>query len=171
VQHDSNRYEAEDMATGGYTPVDITPAETASGARAVICKQETGCTLSTKTHQSDGLYDIAVQYFDLRTGVSHYSLQVNDRVIATWASDDTLPPAVVRSQMDGQTSTRFTARSIELHHGDTLKLVGIPDTQVHLAASEDPAGGTLNGDAQSERRELAPVDYIELGPAGPITPQ
>jgi alpha-glucuronidase len=100
---------------------------------------------------------------------------VNGREVARWAADDILPPAVVRVQMDGQTSTRYTAHGVALKPGDMLELRGIPDLRGEAdtpGASRDPgayASGTRNDSMQ--RGEPAPVDYLEIGPDGPITPQ
>lgn len=170
VGHDSNRIEAESMQAVGYTPVDITPVETASGGRAMVCRIAAGCTLSTTLSKPAGTYDLAVQYFDLRTGVSHFELRLNGRQIAAFAADDTLPPAVVRPLLDGQTSTRYTIRDVALKPGDTLELHGAPDLTVHTATGQDTAS-QAPGQQVGEMRELAPVDYIELGPSGPTTPQ
>lgn len=38
VGHHPGRIEPETMTASGYTPVDITPWETASGGKAVVCK-------------------------------------------------------------------------------------------------------------------------------------
>jgi len=128
------------MEADGYAPVDATPWETASGGKAVACGKS-ACTLTTKVAGASGRYSVAVQYFDLRTGVSRYELLVNGKTVAEWKADDVLPPAVVDRRLDGHTSTRFTLPEVELHTGDTLLLRGTPD------------GG-----------EAAPVDYIELTP-------
>ncbi len=148
VGHDPNRIEAEDMKAVGYVVADVTPWETASGGKAVVCHGPGVCTLSTILKKPAGKYDIAVQYFDMWDGISHYDLLVNGKSIVTWAADDTLPPAQPDPNLDGQDSTRFTAHDVALRPGDTLELRGSPDL-----------------------RELAPVDYIEIGPGGPITPQ
>jgi alpha-glucuronidase len=140
VGHDPYRVEAESMATDGYTAVEATPWETASNGKAVVCRQST-CTLTTHFTGANGPHSIAVQYFDLRTGVSKYELLLNGKSIAMWRADATLPPATVDSKLDGSTSTRFTLPRIELHPGDTIVLRGTPD------------GG-----------EAAPVDYLELTP-------
>jgi alpha-glucuronidase len=142
VGHHPGRIEAEAMTSDGYEAVDIKPWETASGGKAVVCPRAEGCSLST-TVKEDGRYRIAVQYFDLRTGASHFELLVNGKTVGSWVADDVLPPAVVRRELDGQTSTRFTTPEVELHRGDTLTLQGRPD------------GG-----------EAAPVDYLELMPVG-----
>jgi alpha-glucuronidase len=141
VGHHLNRIEAEAMTSTGYSVTDVHPWETASGGKAVICKGLEPCILTTKLDFPAGEYDIAVQYFDLRGGVSHYDLLLNDNSIAHWAADDTLPPAVNDRNLDGHTSTRFTAHAVSIAPGDMLTLRGTPE-----------------GD------EAAPVDYIEITP-------
>lgn len=148
VGHHPNRIEAEDMKAVGYTTVDVAPWETASGDKAVECREASGCTLTTMLEKPAGTYDVAVQYFDLWKGVSAYTLSVNGAMVARWKSDDTLPPAQPDAHLDGQDSTRFTAHHVALKPGDVLELRGVPDL-----------------------REFAPVDYVEIGPVGPITPQ
>jgi alpha-glucuronidase len=152
VGHDPYRIEAEDMKAVGYVPVDVHPWETASGGKAVVCLRAEKCALTTKLDKPMGEYDIAVQYYDLWGGVSHYDLLVNGKSVAKWAADDTLPPAQPDRNLDGQDSTRFTVRGVLLQPRDTLELLGTPDQQ-------------------SDLPELAPVDYIEIGPNGSITPQ
>ena len=139
VDHAPNRIEAESMTAEGYTSVDVTPSETASDGKAMICKGASTCTLSTTIQQPAGRYRIAVQYFDLRDGVSHFNLLLNDRSIAQWDADDVLPPAVNDPHLDGHTSTRFTTGPVTIKPGDKLLLQGMPSS-----------------------KEPAPVDYIEL---------
>jgi len=174
VDHDANRIEAETMTTGGYEVADISPWETASGGKAVVCKTATGCTLTTTFIKPAGRYDVAIQYFDLRTGVSRYELLVNGKEVAAWAADDILPPALVRPVMDGQTSTRYTAHNIVLAAGDTLELRGLPDLTIAGNAAnrpQDPAALVPSRPQRPLLRELAPVDYLEIGPNSLITPQ
>ncbi|GAC1414760.1 MAG: hypothetical protein NVSMB62_01190 [Acidobacteriaceae bacterium] len=173
VGHDPNRIEAESMRSVGYTPVEPTPWETTSGGKAMICQESAGCTLTATIDKPPGKYDVAVQYFDLRTGVSHFTLSVNGREAAAWAADDSLPPAVVRPRLDGQTSTRYTVHGVSLKPGDMLELRGVPDLTTRgnpLSRTLDPAGRNLDL-RQTDSRELAPIDYIEIGPNGLITPQ
>ena len=139
VGHFPGRIEAESMQSDGYTIVDATPWETASNGKAVECNRSAPCTLTAKLDQPAGTYNIAVQYFDLRTGTSQYDLLLNDKLIAHWTADAILPPAVVDKRLDGSTSTRFTVQGISLKPSDTLVLRGTP-----------------NGE------EPAPVDYIEI---------
>jgi alpha-glucuronidase len=175
VGHDPNRIEAESMTAAGYQAVEPTPWETTSGGKAMVCRDAAGCTLTTKIDKPAGKYDIAVQYFDLRTGVSRYVLRVNGVEVAKWSADAVLPPAVVRPRMDGQTSTRYTAYNIALKPGDVLELQGFPD----LILRGNPPGrpqdaaaiAPATASATTEVRELAPVDYLEIGPGGWITPQ
>ncbi len=139
VGHYPGRIEAESMQADGYTTVDVTPWETASGGKAVVCNRTAPCTLTTKLGQPTGSYTIAVQYFDLRTGASQYELLLNRKPIAHWTADATLPPAAIDKHLDGSTSTRFTVSNIRLRPGDTLTLRGTPN-----------------------EGEPAPVDYIEV---------
>jgi alpha-glucuronidase len=140
VGHDPFRVEAEAMQPDGYSAVEATPWETASGGKAVVCKGN-ACSLTTKVTGASGKYSIAVQYFDLRKGVSSYDLLLNGKSVAQWKADATLPPAVDDLKLDGHTSTRFTLPEIALHTGDTVVLRGTPDGA-----------------------EQAPVDYLELTP-------
>jgi alpha-glucuronidase len=137
VDNFPNRIEAESMQLDGYTPIDITPSETASGGKAVVCKDHETCTAAAELHQPAGRYNIAVQYFDLHDGVSTYRLYLNSKLIAEWKADNTLP----FNQINGDTSTRYTIHEVDLHPGETLKLEGRPDAS-----------------------EPAPVDYIEINP-------
>jgi len=171
IGHDPNRIEAEDMQADGYTPTAIVPAETASGGKAVVCMQASGCSLTTTLDYPAGKYDIAVQYFDLRTGVSRYSLSLNGTQIVQWQASDALPPGSIHARMDGHTSTRFTARGIVLHPGDRLELRGIPDLSTPAPDAEHPMTSANSSQPRKDERELAPVDYIEIGPNGPVTPQ
>ena len=133
------RIEAEDMKLDGYTPVDVTPWETASGGKAVICDRAE-CSVSTTWSQPDGWYDLAVQYFDFRDGASQYALEVAGQNIETWSADAALPD----DRMNGNTSTRHTVHNVALHHGDLIRIVGRPD-----------------------EKEPAPLDYIEVKPSVP----
>jgi alpha-glucuronidase len=170
VGHTPNRIEAEAMQTGGYEPIEVKPWETASGGKAMVCHVVAGCTLSTVIDKPTGTYNVAVQYFDMWLGASHYELLVNDKRIAAWGADNMLPPAQYDAAPDGQTSTRYLAQSISLHHGDTLMLRAVPDMRAELQNATPPP--QANGSAGTrDFREYAPVDYIDIGPSGPLTPQ
>lgn len=172
VGHDPNRVEAEDMQTGGYETVDVKPWEDGSGGKAVECKNVDGCTLTTTLQKPSGTYDVAVQYFDMWRGVSSYTLSVNGAQIGAWKADNTLPPAMPDPHPDGETSTRFTLRHVALKPGDTLELRGVPDLRPELIPPPLPANATMMQRFRAmDLREFAPVDYIEIGPDGPITPQ
>ncbi|MGB6688718.1 MAG: alpha-glucuronidase family glycosyl hydrolase [Terracidiphilus sp.] len=175
VGHHIGRIEAESMTAHGYETEDVTPWETASGGKAVVCHVAAGCSLSTAITQPAGMYDIAVEYFDMWRGASRYELEVNGTPVARWAANDTLPPAQFDAKMDGQTSTRFTAQHIALKPQDTLTLIGIPDlgSELNASGSEKASPGAINPQAREHRdyREFAPVDYIEIGPDSPLTPQ
>jgi alpha-glucuronidase len=134
-----NRIEAESMQADGYTTVDVTPWETASGGKAVVCNRPGGCSLNTKPGRPAGTYSISVRYFDLRTGAAQYELLVNGKSLAHWKANAMLPPAAVDAHLDGSTSTLFTVPEVRLKPSDTLTLRGTPN-----------------------QGEPAPVDYIEV---------
>jgi alpha-glucuronidase len=175
VGHHADRIEAEQMTTTGYETVDVNPAETASNGKAVVCRKESGCTLSAILSQPSGTYDIAVGYFDTWRGASKYHLLVNGKSIAAWSADDTLPPAQFDSHLDGQTATRYTVHGVHLKPGDQLTLQGTPDLRPELNATvkeaTEPGAIIARPSVQRDYREFAPVDYLQIGPAGPLTPQ
>jgi alpha-glucuronidase len=144
VGHYPNRIEAESMQADGYTPIDVMPWETASGGKAAACNRTDTCTLTAKLDRPAATYNIAVQYFDLRTGAAKFELLLNDKPIANWSADETLPPATIDRRPSGSTSTRFTVNGVNLKPGDTLSLRGTPN-----------------------ETEPAPVDYVEIIPVKP----
>jgi alpha-glucuronidase len=138
-----DRVEAESMELTGYTRVDVTPWETASGGKAVICK-EAECTAETSFTGTAGVYRVAVEYFDFHDGASAFSLQLNGKELAHWIANNTLPT----DKMNGSTSTRHVApESVTLKPGDKLEVVGHPDGP-----------------------EPAPLDYISIVPAEKADP-
>jgi alpha-glucuronidase len=137
------RIEAESMELRGYTPVDVTPWETASGGKAVIC-EKSECTTETSFTGAAGKYRIAVEYFDFHDGASTLSLQLNGKELAHWTANNTLPT----DKMNGSTSTRYLVpESVNLKPGDRIEIVGHPDGP-----------------------EPAPVDYISIVPADEANP-
>jgi alpha-glucuronidase len=159
--HYPGRLEAEDAELSGYSVIDVKPWEDASGGKAVTCQGATssqGDRMAAAPQTSDGAsasgaslscsaqfaysgpaghFDIAIQYFDLQGGVAHFTFNVNGRAVASWAADATLPSR----RPNGDNSTRFTARGIDLKPGDQLRVEGTPD-------GNDPAA----------------LDYIEIHP-------
>jgi alpha-glucuronidase len=139
VGHYSDRIEAEAMQADGYTPVEVTPWETASGGKAMVCNRSAVCSLTARPGRAAADYNIGVRYFDLRTGAAQYELLLNGKPLAHWTANAVLPPAVVDPHLDGSTSALFTLPKVHLKPSDTLTLRGTPD-----------------------QGEPAPVDYIEL---------
>lgn len=135
VGHYPGRVPSGEMKLDGYTPVDVKPWETASDGKAAECTGRPKCSASLVWNGSDGWYNIAVQYFDLRTGASQFTLNVAGHKIGEWAADENLPDF----RMNGSTSARHTVLNVALHHGDSVQLTGKPDG-----------------------REPAPFDYIEI---------
>ena len=137
VGHYPGRIEAESMQLDGYTPFDVTPWETASGDRAVICTAQQ-CSAQTVWDKPDGWFDVTVQYFDLLHGVSSFALLVAGNKVDQWVADDTLPG----DKLNGHTSTRHVLRDVAIHRGDVIRVTGRPDGA-----------------------EKAPLDYIEIVPS------
>jgi alpha-glucuronidase len=166
--HYPGRLEAEDAHLTGYKVIGVTPWEDASGGKAVSC----GAPAPPKAEQEDhslvvappgaptciaewtyagpaGRYNIAVQYFDLQPGTAHFTLDVKNQQVVSWAANDTLPSR----RLNGDNSTRFTfrgaeSRGVELKPGDTLAVEGVPDAS-----------------------DQAALDYIEIEPAAPAIAQ
>jgi alpha-glucuronidase len=140
VGHDPNRIEAESMRLSGYASVSVTPFETASKGKAVACNQ-VECSAQVTLHRPAGTYSIAVEYYDYLHGASTYTAYLNNKSIASWKADNTLPA----DKMNGDTSTRYTVPAVTLRPGDTLKIEGTPN------------GG-----------EPAPLDYVEVTPESEV---
>ncbi|MBV8072956.1 MAG: glucosiduronase, partial [Acidobacteriaceae bacterium] len=87
VGHHPNRIEAESMRLTGYTPVDVTPWETSSGGKAVVCGETTGCSAETTLDRAAGWYNLAFQYFDPDRGLPHFKVFVNDQPVGAWSAD------------------------------------------------------------------------------------
>jgi alpha-glucuronidase len=118
------RIEAESMKLDGYSIIEVTPWETASGGKAIECP--TGrCTASFRYNGPGGWHDIRVQYFDQSTGVSTFRLSVNDQLIDDWQAADQVPER--RTKIDSSSSTRRTITGIVLRPGDEIRIEGIPD--------------------------------------------
>ena len=138
-----DRVEAESMQLTGYTSVDVTPWETASRGKAVICK-DTTCSAGSSFTGASGSYRIAVEYFDFHDGASTFSLQLNGKELAHWIANNALPT----DKMNGSTSTRFLLpEPVSLKPGDKIEIVGYPDGP-----------------------EPAPLDYISIVPADEASP-
>jgi alpha-glucuronidase len=137
VNHYPNRTTAAEMQLDGYTPVDVNPWGTASGGKAYVCEGRSMCSAATHVQRPAGWYNVAIQYFDYRQGVSTFELLLNKQMIATWKADNNLPGEAP----NGDTSTRFTLRGVPLRPGDVLTIQGHPDDG-----------------------EPAPIDYLDITP-------
>lgn len=141
------RIEAESMALDGYKAVNVTPPSMASGTRAIVTSSNgTVGSATTKIGVESGTYDLAVNFFDLLGGRSHYEVLVNGKTIGQWKGDneDYLGHAH-STKLDGHSATRVTFRGVQLAKGDELKIVGTPDGI-----------------------EMAPLDYVVLLPEGVV---
>ena len=134
VDHYPGRVEAEAMKLDGYTVRDVTPAEDASGGKAVSCAAAQ-CAATLKYDGAAGWYTLHVQYFDQMDGVSHYRVLINGQVIDEWAAAERLPTR----GLDSSSSTRRLISGIALRSGDEIRIEGRPDG-----------------------RETAALDYVEI---------
>jgi alpha-glucuronidase len=134
VGHHPDRIEAESMQLEGYTPMDITPWENASGGKGVECLTRS-CSASVRFDRPAGWYEIDVQYFDQNNGVSKFQLFVGNQMVDEWAADNNLPA----TKPGGDSSTRRWIPGLALRPGDEIKIVGTPDGA-----------------------ERAPLDYIRI---------
>jgi alpha-glucuronidase len=142
VGHYPDRIEAESMRLNGYKSLKVAPKEVASGGRAAECAPSvTRCTAAFTFRGKAGAYDLAVEYFDQRTGASKFRVLVRDRVVDEWIADDHLPARAV----GGDSSTRRWIKGVSLHSGDLVQIVGIPDGP-----------------------ERAALDYVEVHPSAPL---
>ena len=134
--HFPNRIEAETMDLEGYSIIDISPWEAASGGKVVQVSDPTGRgSLSFRYSGNPGKYDLNVQYFDQNDGMSQYKLFVANHEIDHWAADDSLPS----NRPDGHTSTRHTLSEVLLRTGDEIRI-----------------------EATAQGAEKACIDYVEI---------
>ena len=138
VGYHTGRFEAESMKLKGYTVVDVTPWEAASGGKAVSCVT-VKCSAIFRYEGPSGWYTISVRYFDQIDGVSRFHLLVGDQLVAEWSADDRLPTR----RIDASSSARRVVPGIALRPGDEVRIEGMPD------------GG-----------ETAALDYMEILPEG-----
>ncbi|MCJ1313455.1 hypothetical protein MMC25_007133 [Agyrium rufum] len=141
------RIEAESMTMQGYKDYPTALFFASSNKTAIVTSSNsTAGTVSTKLNYPTGTYDVAVNYFDLNTGISTYTMSLNNKQIATWTgnAENTLGHAS-SALLDPDSAIRVTFPGIRIHKGDTLKIVGQP-----------------NG------MEPAPLDYISILPQGVV---
>jgi len=135
VGHHPDRIEAENMQLDGYTAMDVTPWENASGGKGIECVKASRCSASVRFTGAPGIYEMDVQYFDQNNGESKFRISVGNRPVDEWIADDHLPA----TKPGGDSSKRRRIPGVALSPGDEIRVEGIP-------------GG----------EERAPLDYIEL---------
>jgi len=133
--HYPNRLEAESARLTGYKVIDVSPFEDASNGKAVSCNGQQTCSVEWTWAGAGGLFNIAIQYFDLQGGVARFVIFINGKQADSWSADDKLPSR----RPNGDNSTRHTVHDVALKPGDRIRIEGIPD-------GSDPAA----------------LDYIEL---------
>jgi alpha-glucuronidase len=131
------RVEAESMKLEGYTVRDVTPAEDASGGKAVTCAAAQ-CAASFGYDGAAGWFTMRVQYFDQNNGSAHYRVWMANQLVDEWTAADRVPS----QRVDSTSSTRRTISSVALRPGDEIRIEGVPD-----------------------KGETAAIDYVEILPA------
>ncbi|KAF2163139.1 glycoside hydrolase family 67 protein [Zasmidium cellare ATCC 36951] len=149
VGHHPWRIEAESMRLSGYEIYAVAPFETASNATAIVTRSNsTTGTASTTIAFDSGVYDLAINYYDMYGGNSTYEVCIGDQVVAKWTGDivDTGKLGHTPSiYLDGHSATRVTFPDVKIQKGDVLTIKGTPDGI-----------------------EPAPVDYVALLPRGVV---
>ncbi|ERS95707.1 hypothetical protein HMPREF1624_07782 [Sporothrix schenckii ATCC 58251] len=131
----------------GYKVVDVTPPEAASHGRAVQTAPSTATgTVTVTLAVDDGVYDMAVNYYDTSAGRATYELLLNSRPIGQWAGNlqDRLGHDF-SAFVDGHSATRVYFRGVALKTGDSLAIVG-----------------------HADGNERAPLDYVSILPEGVV---
>ncbi|HWR13383.1 MAG TPA: alpha-glucuronidase family glycosyl hydrolase [Terriglobales bacterium] len=125
VGNHPNRTEAEALALTGYAAIDVTPWEGASGGgKAIACAEPNqSCTAEVKFKGKPGWYEIDVEYFDQRNGVSTYRVFVGSQLLDAWKADLHLPA----TKPNADSSTRRRIKGIALRPGDMIRIEGVPD--------------------------------------------
>ena len=122
-----DRIEAERMQLTGYTAMDVTPWENASGGKGIECVKAEACSASIRFDHAAGVYEMDVQYFDQNNGASKFSIFVGNRRVDEWVADDHLPA----TKPGGDSSTRRRISGLVLRPGDEIRIEGIPDGEEH----------------------------------------
>jgi alpha-glucuronidase len=129
---------------GAVTGHDFSRAENEPKKKGALAPERNQtCTADFTYDGQPGNFNIAVQYFDLQSGVAKFTLTINGQQPnsdASWSADATLPT----SHLHADNSTRHILHNVALKPGDTLRIEGIPD-------GKDPAA----------------LDYIEIQRASP----
>jgi alpha-glucuronidase len=129
VGHYPGRFEAESMKLEGYAVREVTPAEDASGGKAVACPAAS-CAASFQYDGAAGWYTLHVEYFDTSDGAARYKLTVNGQPIDEWTASipDWITSATpARRRLDSTSSTRRLIEGVALRPGDVVRLEGTPD--------------------------------------------
>ncbi|HEV2485158.1 MAG TPA: alpha-glucuronidase family glycosyl hydrolase [Terracidiphilus sp.] len=121
--HYPGRLEAENAKLTGYSVINVTPWEDASGGKAVTCAGAKGCAAEWTWDGAAGRFDIAVEYFDLQGGAAKFALSVDGKAVAAWTADGTYPS----KRPHGDNSVRYTVRGVQVKTGDVLRVEGVPD--------------------------------------------
>lgn len=150
------RIEAESMVLDGYIPYTVSPFETASNDTAIVTSSNTTTgTAMAELNFPSGTYDIAINYYDLIGGASHFVMSLSNATVGQWTSNlrpyigSQAAPRVLGHTpsiyLDGHSASRVTFGNVTIVRGDVLKIVGTPSGI-----------------------EPAPLDYVVVLPPGVV---
>jgi alpha-glucuronidase len=122
-----DRIEAEALQLNGYSVIDITPWENASGGKGIDCASAQGCSAVFRFDRAAGWYEMDVEYYDLPNGESKYRVLVNGQFIDEWIANNRL----TARKPGGDSSSRRRITGVALRPGDEIKIEGIPDRDEH----------------------------------------
>jgi alpha-glucuronidase len=133
------------MELVGYKPQAVQPFHAASGSFAVVTTSKTTAGTATAIVPfKSGMYDVAVNYFDLIGGQSTWKLEINNRTVGRWRGDLEAKLGHAPSiYLDGHSATRITFRGVNVSQGAVVRITG-----------------------QGQGIEPAPLDYISFLPPG-----
>lgn len=129
VMNHPYRVEAEDMDLEGYEVFYVEPFEAASGYKGIMTvANDTAGTASTTVPFGTGVYNLAVNYFDVIGGKATWEVFLGNKSVGTWVGEmeDTLGHAPSELP-DESAATRITFRGVSVTAGEELKVVGTPD--------------------------------------------
>jgi alpha-glucuronidase len=130
VGHYPGRIEAESMQLESYVPFDMSPAEDASGGKAIECSRSAQhCSATFRFDGTPGWYELDVEYFDQNNGVSKFRVLIGDQLVDDWLADDHLPAA----KPNADSSTRRRIAGLALRPGDSIRIEGTPDAEERAA--------------------------------------
>ena len=108
------------MKLNGYTVVDVTPWEAASGGKAISCAPQRMHRHDLITRAAPGWFDHSrSQYFDQNNGAAHYRVSINGQPVDEWVADDHVPTRNSMAHRPPDESFTVWHYGLEMRFGST----------------------------------------------------